>query len=423
METVGSFERSERPIRDVPDSLSNGAAFPSNSTLSFMDRLTERDRHALASRASQVRFAAGSSIFCEGDVGDALYIVLNGQVAVIKEAGHGPDMLLAYQGPGEVLGEMSLVGHQPRSASVVAVEDTDLLRIDEDDFPALLEEHPGINWAILNALNDRLNLADLARIDVLQEEQDLMRRLERVTGEAEHLADLARVRQEAIELIVHDLRTPLAVIDGCLQMLRTSLSPEMPEAATGALELAQKSSQRLLALVEELLSQARREVSAALVRHPVDVDRLLRTVVEGARVTAEQSGIHLVLELPPNVPQPLGNVLQLERVVTNLVDNALSHSPDRGRIVIAAADRCGTTEISVTDDGPGVPAEHRQYIFERFAQVPGVAGRKQGFGLGLYFCRQVIEAHGGRIWVEPGPGDVGSRFAFTLPIEREATDG
>jgi signal transduction histidine kinase len=413
---------SEHPIRYVTEPLNSEASSPASSTLSFMDRLSEGDRRALASRAREVRYAAGTTIFGEGDVGDAIYIVLSGRVAVIKEASQGPDMLLTYQGPGEVLGEMSLVGHQPRSASVVAVTDTDLLRIDEADFPTLLEEHPGINWAILNALNDRLNLADLARIGVLQEEQDLMRRLERATGEAEHLADLARVRQEAIELIVHDLRTPLAVIDGCLQMLRTSLSPEMPEPAASALELAQKSSERLLALIKELLNEARREVSAAIVRHPVDVNRLLQAVLEGARLTAGQSGIHLVIEVPPSLPQPSGNLLQLERVVTNLVDNALSHTPDRGRIVVAAAHCCDSIEISVTDDGPGIPAEHRQFIFERFAQVPGAVGRQQGFGLGLYFCRQVIEAHGGRIWVEPGPGEIGSRFAFTLPIEKGATD-
>jgi NtrC-family two-component system sensor histidine kinase KinB len=73
-------------------------------------------------------------------------------------------------------------------------------------------------------------------------------------------------------------------------------------------------------------------------------------------------------------------------------------------------------EISVTDTGPGIPEEYREHIFERFSRVPGTQGRSKGFGLGLWFCRQVVEAHGGRIWAEPGHGNKGARFVFTLPV-------
>jgi signal transduction histidine kinase len=90
--------------------------------------------------------------------------------------------------------------------------------------------------------------------------------------------------------------------------------------------------------------------------------------------------------------------------------------------MVAAAERGGQVEVSVTDNGPGVPPQHREHVFERFGRVPGLEGRRQGFGLGLYFCRQVVQGHGGRIWVEPGPGDVGSRFVLTLPLEVRSDD-
>jgi signal transduction histidine kinase len=144
---------------------------------------------------------------------------------------------------------------------------------------------------------------------------------------------------------------------------------------------------------------------------------LVQSMVESVRVTAPQCEVHLDCALPANLPQTQGDPIQLERVLGNLLDNAISYTPCEGRIEVAAVGRDGMVEVSVTDTGPGVPPEHREDIFERFTRVPGVEGRKKGYGLGLYSCRQIVEAHGGRIWVEPGPQGVGSRFVFTLPVD------
>jgi signal transduction histidine kinase len=102
-------------------------------------------------------------------------------------------------------------------------------------------------------------------------------------------------------------------------------------------------------------------------------------------------------------------------VLGNLVDNAISYTPAGGRVVVSATAKGTGAEVSVTDTGSGIPVEYREHIFDRFSQVPGAQGRRRGFGLGLYFCRQVVQAHGGQIWMESGPHDIGSRFFFTLP--------
>jgi signal transduction histidine kinase len=393
---------------------------PPGQTSPFLDRLSEAERQALAAKANKRQYAAGAVVCREGDPGDVLYVIESGRVAVVKEARDSRPALLGYRGPGESLGEMSLVSQQPRFASLVAVEDTSLLCLDAATLPALMGEHPGIGWAILNVLNDRLRASDVARTTILQEEQDLTRQLKRLVDEAERLAGLSRTRQETIELIVHDLQTPLTVIDGSLELLRGML-PEEVLAKTGrVLDLIENSSGRLRSLVEELLAAARQEASAVTPsRLPVDLDRLLRGIVERSLDTARQSDIALRLEAPSGLPRPLGDAAQLERVVSNLLDNALSYTPEGGRIVVAVEQKADVVEVGVTDSGPGVPPEHRDHIFERFTRVPGIQGRRPGFGLGLYFCRQAVQAHGGRIWVEPGPGGVGSRFAFTLPIQRE----
>jgi signal transduction histidine kinase len=381
----------------------------------FVERLAPSDRAALTAKGRTEFFAAGSVICREGDPGNELYILQEGRVAVLKEVSSGRPVLLSIRGRGEILGEMSLVGEQPRSASLIAVEKTQLLRITADRFRVLMNEYPGISWNVLLVLNDRLHEADIARTVILKEEQDLAQRLERLTSEAERLAELARVRQETIELVAHDLRTPLTVIDGCIQMLELSLSEEALASAGKILSLAQRSASRLMTLLEELLAAARQEVTyASLARQPVNLSQMLADCLESVRAKAKEVELDLVLALPPTLPCPSGDPTQLRRVLDNLIENAISYTPEGGQITLGASATEEQVAVSITDTGPGVPLEYREVIFERFTRVPGVQGRKQGFGLGLYFCRQVIEAHGGQIWVEPGPKEVGSRFVFTL---------
>jgi len=107
---------------------------------------------------------------------------------------------------------------------------------------------------------------------------------------------------------------------------------------------------------------------------------------------------------------------KVERVIQNLVDNALKFCPSNGSVTIrASAPEARFVRVEVVDTGPGVPDEYKAKLFERFVQVQGRRGARRGIGLGLTFCRMVVDAHGGRIWIEDNPGG-GSIFAFTLPV-------
>jgi signal transduction histidine kinase len=107
------------------------------------------------------------------------------------------------------------------------------------------------------------------------------------------------------------------------------------------------------------------------------------------------------------------------RVAGNLIDNAMKFSPSGGQVVISACvNECGMAQVQISDNGPGIPEEYREKVFERFTQVPGQRSRRRGSGLGLTFCRMAIEAHGGRIWVENQQAPLtGSIFIFTLPLK------
>jgi signal transduction histidine kinase len=424
MDTIADTVEMARDLNSTPEGPEKEDTASPGRKSSFMDRLSEADRRALAARGSRKWYATGTVICQEGDPGESLYIIESGEVAVLKEMNDGRSTLLGYRGPGEILGENSLVSQQPRFASIIAAEDSELLCLLVTEFSALMNKYPGINWAILNVLNDRLHAADTARTAITLAEEKLQHRVKRLTTEAERQADLARLRQEAIELIAHDLRTPMTVIDGCLQMLLAAEPSAALASSADIVELAAQSSKRLSSLLDALLETARQEEPGlALAYQPVDLAELIESAVSSVQAIAASDEIDLEWQVPPGLPQPLGDADKLERVVLNLLENALSYTPAGGHVLIAAKARDREIEVSVTDTGPGVPAQYRETIFERFARVPGTIGRRKGFGLGLYFCRQIMQAHSGRIRVEPGPNHVGSRFVFTLALEREQDRG
>ena len=148
----------------------------------------------------------------------------------------------------------------------------------------------------------------------------------------------------------------------------------------------------------------------------IDVGAVIADVLDVEQQLAEQKHIALEARLStePLVAQADREVLQ--RVLINLVDNALKFAPQQGQVWIegrALAEDAGV-QIAVVDTGPGVPVEERERIFEKFTRVRGQAPVRRGVGLGLTFCQMAVEAHGGQIWIEDGPGGRGSRFVFTI---------
>lgn len=166
-----------------------------------------------------------------------------------------------------------------------------------------------------------------------------------------------------------------------------------------------------------------------LERQPVSLPRLAQSVMQQMRPLAEREGVALQLQTAPQLPAVDADYALISRVLVNLVDNALKHSPSGGTVTIKitpeSADLAEPATVSpvepagqavrctVLDVGPGIPVEHRETIFERFAQL---GGRRRGAGLGLTFCQLTVQAHGGRIWVEGNPEGQGSAFHFTLPV-------
>jgi NtrC-family two-component system sensor histidine kinase KinB len=244
--------------------------------------------------------------------------------------------------------------------------------------------------------------------------------------------ELERMREDLIHMIVHDLRSPLTAIMGGLHLTRELINRGIDTArVTQLLDISASSSENMLELVNSLLDIS--QLEAGQMRLEIEA-RSLPDLVEGARERvaplALEYGIALQVDLPPDSPQVAVDKDLVTRVLVNLLDNAIKFSPQGGVVSVTANGVSATptigeslertsqryVSVSVTDTGPGIPEEYQQKIFEKFSRVEGQESRRGlGSGLGLTFCKLVVEAHGGRIWVESQVGQ-GSTFTFTLPV-------
>jgi signal transduction histidine kinase len=383
----------------------------------FLDLLASIDREVLTPLISEEQYAPGEVIFKEGAAGDAMYLLRSGRTAVVRGDFEQP-LILGYRGPGEIIGEMALLEQRPRSASIIAVDDVRTLKIKREHFQELLNYNPEISLSVMATLSSRLRAADTARDENIQAGRQLTRQVSDLKDEKQQLLEVQTLRDETGNFIIHDLRNPLGIINGVIQMLEMVLPEEILDENRELLDAGKAAAGHMHRLVESLLDVSRIEAGEDQIE-PVSTDlrRLIAKAIQ--RVTPEMtlSDISLTTEIDEALPQRvLLDREKIDRVLTNLLDNAVKYTPSKGHIQVTAERRDDQIALSVDDSGPGIPPEERERIFERFAQVKGRRARRRGFGLGLTFCQLAVEGHGGRIWVEPGADDIGSRFVFTLPL-------
>jgi len=222
--------------------------------------------------------------------------------------------------------------------------------------------------------------------------------------------ELDRAKSALLSAVSHELRTPLAAIKGYTTTLLAEDVDWDPAARREFLQVILEETERLTRLVNNLLDLSRLEAGAlVLQRQPYPLDAILARVKRDLRGESHPISIQLPPDLPPVDVDPA----RIEVVFRNLLDNAIRYTPPGTPIVVSATVADGMVIVRVHDEGPGIPPEHRERIFDRFYRIPGHI-RTSGAGLGLAICKGFVEAHGGRIWLaEDGPG---ATFLFTLPI-------
>lgn len=241
-----------------------------------------------------------------------------------------------------------------------------------------------------------------------------------VLHDVTHQKELEAAREELTHMLVHDLRGPLSSIIAGLYLAKETVGQSDVGTCLQSLGLALESAEHLLELINLLLDVYKWEAGRMQLQlAPVDLTQLIPASVKPFEAAAQSDKIEIVVETPVNLASVPADAGALQRVLSNLVDNALKFTPAGGRVMVRAVQRDTWLEVSVADSGPGIPPEARARIFEKFAEVKGQKGKRRGTGLGLTFCKLAVEAHRGRIWVDCPP-EGGTVFTFTLPLETPA---
>jgi heavy metal sensor kinase len=259
---------------------------------------------------------------------------------------------------------------------------------------------------------DRIGIEDLAERIPIPRWRDEVGHLARTLNAMLGRLELGvQARERLIADVSHELRAPLAAIRSELEV---SLRHDaLDGAAREAVASAREETVRMGRIVENLLTLARMdEGGLELLVGSHDLAEIARDAAVSYRAAAEASGVGLVVSGGPAIVR--GDRDRLRLVIGNLIDNALGFAPKGSEVGLRVASERGEAVVTVSDDGPGVPSEDRERIFERFARRDPARSRGAGAGLGLAICREIVTSHGGRIWVEQRT-PTGSLFVVALP--------
>ena len=231
------------------------------------------------------------------------------------------------------------------------------------------------------------------------------------------LLEVDRLKSEFIANTSHELRTPLQSVMGFTKLLLSGRVND-PKKQEEFLRIIDQQSEHLVMLIDDLIDVQRLESGRFYVeKDDVRIDEIIAEAVRELGHLASERRIDLVQEVDSSVTPVEADNMRIKQVVVNLLNNAIKFSKDGGKIWLKAKSADGKLLVQVMDQGIGIPKAATHRIFERFYQVDGLLTRKaEGTGLGLYIVKQIVEAHGGRVWVESEEGE-GSTFYFTLPIK------
>jgi len=251
-------------------------------------------------------------------------------------------------------------------------------------------------------------------------ENQLERSYEKLTQTYQELERVTTMKSQFIDVVSHELRTPLTVMRGYIDLVDSEYTAKLEPKFASRLSIIKANTDKLYALVESMLDVSRLEKGSLQIhQEPVRVDTILDEIVRSRTKEAEEKRQTLALDIEGKIPLIMADRRRLKDVFNNLVDNAVKYTQEGGRILVGVRDEGKMLHAWVKDNGIGIPLENLGKIFDRFHIVTSSELSRQvnRLGLGLPISKGIIEAHGGRIWVESQVGK-GSVFHVDLPKEQ-----
>ena len=372
----------------------------------FCRNLSSEDVELIRSQGIRRRFELDAEVFQEGAPGDGLYIILEGSVSIVTKLPSGQTCILSQMEAGDYFGEMAVFDGEPRSATALVSEALDAVFVSLDLVQRIVERTPLAGAMLVRDASLRL--------------REFNQRFLRESLRSERLALVERL----VRSFVHDFRNPLNVIGIASEMAAAELAT--PAARQKARERIQKQISILNRMMQELVDFTRGVQITAVLPKMVYAD-FLRDVLLDLETGAAQRGVKLVVDGPlPTVRLRL-DAARFSRVFHNLSQNAFEAVAGSKEPTLTLRFEVSPTHIvtEFTDNGPGIPPQNMQHVFEPFFTY----GKEHGTGLGLAICNRIVQDHGGRMVVRSESGH-GATFLVFLPaplpgdtdrIEREVT--
>jgi signal transduction histidine kinase len=332
-------------------------------------------------------------------------------------------VILLIKTPKKILGALSV--SRKRGGEVFTIGDVELLSIIANHAAIAIENAK--LFKELSKLRDSQEKLELWNKELEEEvrkrTEDLQKANKELAAANEHLRMLDKEKTKFLNTVAHDLRTPLTSIRAYADMI-LMFKDEPAEVHQEFLTIIIQESDRLSSLINNLLNLVKIESgNMQYEMKPVDLCAVIKHSVSVYRGQTDLLGISLTTEFPENPPEIIGDENRLGQVIANLLSNAVKFTPSGGKIQVDVTTDGNTQDVdhrqicvSVSDTGIGIPKKHHDRIFEKFGRVEMEGENvKEGVGLGLTIVKQIVERHGGIIWVESEAGK-GSRFLFTLPV-------
>jgi signal transduction histidine kinase len=355
---------------------------------------------------SQVRSYLPGDILCrENAVEDRFYMILDGDAEVTKNINNSESRLLTTLAPGDFFGEMALIHNAPRAATVTAKTALTTLELDKAAFDKVIHKSTSIAMAMVSQISNRLRENDQLAID------DIRIRAAELAEAYQKLAEQDLARREFLSNIAHELRTPLMVASGNLQILQKGILKG--EQLAAGIDTVTRNVQQIVSLVNDILFL--QEMDLVLPDfQKVAMNEIGYAIIGKYAASAQDHSVSLRFIPSPNVPPVWGDPKSLERALMALVDNAIKFSPQGGDVKITLNKKDDWVLVSVEDQGIGITKENLPRIFDRFYHLERSGDNLfGGLGLGLAITRQVIQQHQGSLDVASTPGK-GTTFTMTL---------
>lgn len=365
----------------------------------------------IAENLEEMEVSEGDDIVLKGEMGDSMYILINGKVKV-HDQGHVFSILKA----GDVFGKYYLIDKKQRSATVTALTRSFLFRFHQDVFYAVTKNENTVIRGVLKALVSRLRDMNVAEETLALQNQEIIRQKEELERQKKELLELNNTKDKFFSIIAHDLRSPISTLVSLAGILRTDLSSLTPEEVHEIMSSFYDISKNYLKLLDNLLQWSRIQTGGlSAVIESIDMIPLIEEIAGFYQFRAVEKKVELINRASGSVMVQADKNM-VRTILRNLISNALKYTEVGGRVEVTIASENSWAEVSVRDTGTGMSKETVDKLFrpEQTFSMPGT-NREKGTGLGLILCKEFVEKNGGTISVESKPGE-GSCFSFTLPL-------